>query len=145
MRAAVSAVLNFFTMKISCPYCGRMHDRGYICPKKPVRRYRYDKTAYRVHHSDRWKRKSIEIRERDNYLCVYCLLHEKRINAQGIEVHHIVPIEADEERSFDNDNLISLCRQHHEEAEKGLISCEELSEMARKQEERADGSSQEAL
>ena len=122
-------------MKISCPYCGRMHERGFTCSKKPIRKCRYDKReANRVHHSNRWTKLSLSIRERDKFLCVYCLRHDKRINTLGIEVHHIVPIEQDNDRAYDSENLISLCREHHEQAEKGLIDKDVLEALAREQE-----------
>lgn len=121
-------------MKISCPYCGRMHDRGFMCPKKPARKSRYDREANRVHHSNRWTKLSLRIRERDKFLCVYCLRHDKRINTAGIEVHHITPIEQDNDKAYDSANLISLCREHHEQAEKGLIDKCVLEALARQQE-----------
>lgn len=123
-------------MKISCPYCGRMHDRGYMCPKKPARKSRYDnREASKVHHSNKWTKLSLRVRERDKFLCVYCLKHDKRINTSGIEVHHIVPIESDSDKAYDSDNLISLCREHHEQAEKGLIDKSTLEALAKQQEE----------
>lgn len=126
-------------MKISCPYCGGMHERGEICPKKPKRRYRYeDREAYKVHRSYKWTELSLSIRKRDAFLCIYCLRHDKRINNRDIEVHHITPIGTDNEKSYDRYNLISLCREHHEQAEKGLIDAATLEEMARQQEEGAD-------
>ena len=122
-------------MKVSCPYCGRLHERGVVCSMKPARKYRQDdREAYRVHRSNRWTKLSLYIRERDAFLCVYCLQHDKRINMTGIEVHHIVPIEQDKDRAYDSENLISLCREHHEQAEKGLIDRDTLEALARKQE-----------
>lgn len=123
-------------MKVSCPYCGGMHDRGYICPRKPKRRYRYeDREAYKVHRSNRWTELSLSIRKRDRFLCVYCLRHDGRANNRDIEVHHITAIESDNERAYDRYNLITLCREHHEQAEKGLIDVPTLERMAQQQED----------
>ena len=122
-------------MKISCPYCGRMHDRGVMCPRKPARKYRYSREASKIHHSNRWTKLSLSVRERDRFLCVYCLLHDKHVTTADIEVHHIVPIEQDGDKAYDRHNLISLCREHHEQAEKGLISRDMLEELARQQED----------
>ena len=47
-----------------------------------------------------------------------------------VEVHHIVPVEEDYSLRLDNDNLISLCREHHEEAEKGRIDRDILKGIA---------------
>ena len=123
-------------MLISCPYCGGMHPRGYNCPRKPKRRYRYeDREAYKVHRSNRWTELSLSIRKRDRFLCVYCLRHDKRVNNRDIEVHHITAIESDNERAYDRYNLIALCREHHEQAEKGLIDVPTLERMAQQQED----------
>ena len=42
-------------------------------------------------------------------------------NSAGLEVHHIVPLEEDESLAYDWANLITLCRYHHELAERGEI------------------------
>lgn len=68
-------------------------------------------------------------------MCVYCMQHDKRINAADIEVHHIVPIHEDYDRRLDDDNLISLCREHHEAAEANMIKRQVLLGMARAQED----------
>ena len=65
------------------------------------------------------------MRRRDAYACAYCL-KDKRINCVDIEVHHIVPINEDNSKEYDLGNLITLCRRHHELAEKGLIERKEL-------------------
>lgn len=41
----------------------------------------------------------------------------------------IVPLKVDYDRRLDNDNLITLCRYHHEAAERGRISRQELATM----------------
>ena len=56
------------------------------------------------------------------------------LNWEGISVHHIDPLEEAPERGLDPYNLISLCRYHHELAEKNEISRQELREIAAAQE-----------
>lgn len=119
----------------SCPYCGRIHARGFDCGKLPVRGQQKDTAEHRFRHSERWKRMSIMIRERDKYMCVYCFKQLHKVTADTVEVHHIVPIKADYDMRLDADNLISLCREHHEAAEAGVISRDLLLSMAREQEE----------
>jgi len=46
-------------------------------------------------------------------------------------VHHIIKIEDDENRAYDEDNLITLCRIHHEMAEKGVAGAAELLKIIR--------------
>lgn len=122
----------------SCKYCGRIHDSKYQCSSKPVRRkIRTKQNSFRS--TEVWKRKSLEIRERDRYLCQICIRKlygtTQQYNNREIEVHHIVPIAEDWDGRLDNDNLISLCGRHHEMAEAGKISQAELKEIARQQED----------
>ena len=66
-------------------------------------------------------------------MCQICLLDKYKTDFKytykELEVHHIIPIEEDYSKRLDSDNLITLCRYHHEMAEKGLISREELKEI----------------
>ena len=122
----------------SCKYCGRIHDSKYQCSSRPVRRkIRTKQNSFRS--TEAWKRKSLEIRERDKYLCQICMRKlygtTQQYNNREIEVHHIVPIAEDWDGRHDNDNLISLCGRHHEMAEAGKISQAELKEIARQQED----------
>ena len=123
----------------SCKYCGRIHDSKYDCGKKPVRRkIRTQQSRFRS--TETWKKKSIRIRRRDNYLCQVCIRKlygtKKQHNGEGIEVHHIIPLAEGWEYRLDNNKLISLCGEHHEEAERGEIPREVLLEIARDQEEK---------
>ena len=68
-------------------------------------------------------------------MCVYCMQHDNHINTEEIEVHHIVSLKQDYNRRLDDDNLISLCREHHEAAEVGVIKQHTLLSMAAKQED----------
>lgn len=62
-------------------------------------------------------------------------MHDNTINNTGIEVHHIVPVRESKELRLDGENLISLCREHHEQAEKGEIKRQVLIKYAEMQEE----------
>lgn len=119
-------------MKKACPYCGRIHDKRYACPKKPKKKGwgRHNSTAGDLRHKNRWTEKSRQIRARDLYCCRYCLDKEEYVNARSISVHHIVPINEEPSLWLEDDNLISLCEKHHNMAEKGLISKKILTELA---------------
>ena len=115
----------------SCTYCGRIHDKKYICPqKKEALKKRQVKKKQGVsdffHSSAKWTRKSKAIRERDHHLCQSCLHGLDgagiRYTHDGLEVHHIVPISEDYDLRLDDDNLITLCRECHEKAESGSIT-----------------------
>lgn len=122
----------------SCKYCGKVHDSRYDCGHKPVRRKKIRTTQNSFRSTQAWKQKSLEIRERDHYLCQVCLRNLygtiNRYNNRQIEVHHIVPLIEDYDRRLDNDNLISLCTMHHGMAEDAGIPREVLTEIARQQE-----------
>ena len=62
--------------------------------------------------------------------CVSAVLEV--ILVQDISVHHIIPL-AEGGELLDEDNLITLCRYHHEQAEKGKISRRELQVLAKLQ------------
>lgn len=133
----------------ACSYCGRIHDSKHICPQKEQaiknrqsQRTSKNKRIYDFHRSHKWKGKSIAIRERDNYCCQICIreLHnpERKYETDNISVHHIVPVAEDWEYRLDDENLITLCSRHHEQAEKGEIKRDELQKIAKEQEKRWD-------
>lgn len=123
----------------SCKYCGRIHDSKYDCGKRPVRKkMRTQQSSFRS--TEAWKKKSVKIRRRDNYLCQVCIRElygtKKQYNSENIEVHHIIPLAEGWEYRLDADKLISLCGEHHEAAEKGKIPRWVLLDIAREQEEK---------
>lgn len=117
------------TVLKSCSYCGGIHKRGQRCPSKPVPT---KNATYidRFRWSRAWKNKRAHIVDRDKHLCQICLRNlyntQKRYNFTDIEVHHIEPIADAWDKRLEDDNLIALCRYHHELAEMGEIPMEEL-------------------
>lgn len=106
-------------MLVSCSYCGGLHKRGTICESKPQPKKDTTK-ADRFRWSRRWRNKRKQINERDKYLCQVCL-QEDKYNYTDLSVHHIDPIMNNWDRRLDDSNLVTLCRDHHEEAEDGRI------------------------
>ena len=117
-------------MKKSCPYCGRVHDRGFECPKKPAfssKKVTTEITSFRS--SSKWQKIRDFIVKRDNFLCRNCL--ENGVFTSGdLQVHHIVPLSVDFSKRCDPGNLITLCPKCHEDAERGTISADRLRELA---------------
>ena len=110
-------------MKKVCSYCGKIHDKGYICSHKPQYSGKFDK----FRNSGAWQRKREQIYERDLYCCKVCALtFFDGIPDFDISVHHIIPLSEDYERRLDNDNLITVCGKHHKQAERGEISRDHL-------------------
>lgn len=114
----------------SCYYCGKIHTTDYKCDeikkKENERSKRYnDKKVGDLRNTYRWRKKRELIKQRDNYLCVVCkrnfLDKKEKIECGAIEVHHITPYRENEDLCFDDDNLITLCKKHHEEAESNKI------------------------
>lgn len=122
----------------SCSYCGRTHPVGYECPMKPKHRAKDMNTAAsKTRSSSRWQRTRDLVKQRDSYLCQLCIRDYpgtiRHLEHDHLSVHHIIPLEADESKAFDFDNLITLCNVHHEMAEGGGISVKELLEIAKNQ------------
>lgn len=122
-------------MMKSCPYCGRIHEAGCRCPSKAEARNGYgrrtkDTEERRLRRTYAWTKKSISIRQRDNYLCRFCLEKKHKINNKMLEVHHIVPLKEDKNLWLEDRNLITLCKQCHEDAEAGSIKRDELIRLA---------------
>ena len=113
----------------TCSKCGVVNEE-HICPYKKSRNNKRDSQADKFRKTKAWTNKSIEIRQRDKYLCVVCMnnLYNtiSTYNFNKLEVHHITPINEDYNKRLDNDNLITLCNYHHKLAEEGYISREEL-------------------
>ena len=114
---------------ITCSRCGIV-PRGHHCPYKTYKKKAYDTEADKFRKSKRWTNKSIDVRQRDRYLCRVCEADlyntVQRFNYNELDVHHIVPINEDYNKRLDNDNLITLCRYHHKMADDGKIPREVL-------------------
>jgi predicted restriction endonuclease len=114
--------------------CGVVQE-GHICPYRKSRQKNSDRQSDKFRKTKLWTNKSIEIRQRDKFLCQICLRNLYNtlsfLNFKTVEVHHITPINEDYNRRLDNDNLISLCSYHHKMADKGDIPREELYEIVR--------------
>ena len=109
----------------SCQYCGRVHDKNYICRAKPKRIKYKTSEAMAFRNSSEWRRLRKLVKDRDLWTCQACvnkLGSNIKPFSRQLEVHHIIPIEEDYERRSDEENLITLCDWHHEEAEKGSIA-----------------------
>lgn len=109
---------------ITCSHCG-VTKRGHKCPFKTYKKKAYDTEAEKFRRTKRWKNKSLEIRQRDRYLCRVCEANLyntiQQFNYDLLEVHHIEKLNENFDKRLDNDNLITLCRYHHKMADDGNI------------------------
>lgn len=120
---------------VTCKYCGIV-PRGHQCEHRKSRVKQGDRQSDKFRKTKAWTNKSIEIRQRDRYLCQVCLANLYNtmnwLNYKGVEVHHITPINEDYDKRLDNKNLISLCSFHHHMADNGEIPREVLYDLVRK-------------
>jgi len=115
----------------SCSRCGKIHDANFVCnankPKINWNRYKTD--VDKLHQTNSWQEKSLQIRNDAQWLCEYC--RKKGIfTHKNLEVHHIEKLRDNQELFLDDKNLICLCVIHHKQADRGQISKEELKEIA---------------
>lgn len=83
-----------------------------------------------------WTQKSIEIREKANYLCEVC--RDSGIyNHESLEVHHIEKLKDNKDLYLENENLVLLCTEHHKLADKNQIDKDYLRSLAIKRESKS--------
>ena len=111
-------------MLTTCSVCGGIHHDDNMCK----RRYKKNSYASKFRNSNAWITKREQIKKRDKYLCQVCL-KDNIYTCNNLQVHHIVPIEKDNDKKLDIDNLITLCSYHHKQAEMNKITVEELSNL----------------
>ena len=120
----------------SCKYCGRVHDENYRCNKKPVKRKKIDESV-KFRNGPKWQKKRKEIKERDNYLCQVCIRKiyntRRKYNSEGLQVHHVMPINLSQDLKLDENNLITLCSMHHSMCDKGKIPYNEVKKIINEQ------------
>lgn len=116
----------------SCSRCHRIHPANAQCPAQRITRPKTPDQKLRSQR--RWTNKSQEIRDASKWLCAICK-EEGRFNYEELEVHHITKLKDDPEGLLDNQNLICLCKYHHEQADAGKIDPEHLRELARERED----------
>lgn len=127
-------------MLISCSACGKVHERKTECKDKKEkmcsRRKKYTE-AVSVRNRSIWRKTRERVLERDSYMCQACARQvpgtTKRYNATQLEVHHITPLEEDIELAYEEGNLLTLCRKHHEDAENGTLSRQWQQDVAEEQ------------
>ena len=125
-------------MKKACVYCGRIHEKGYICPKKPEKRYSFkdrEEKSVKFRSGRKWRKRALEIKERDGFCCVVCksglypIPGVRELNSVSLEVHHITKLRDNIDMGLEEDNLITLCQIHHRMADKGEIPADVLREL----------------
>ena len=121
----------------TCTYCHKIHDVKKKCTAKKgyyrekYSRYEKDKDYIKFIKSKQWHNKSQEIKLLDSYCCLMCKALGL-ISPKYLEVHHIVKIRDNTTLKLDNNNLITLCVNHHKMAESNKIASSELHSLINK-------------
>ena len=115
----------------TCTYCRKIHGKEINCTAKKGyyrdknTRYEKDKDYIKFIKSKQWYNKSQEIKRLDSYRCLVC--QSLRLNSPVyLEVHHIIKYRNDTSLGLDNSNLITLCVNHHKQADANTIKASEL-------------------
>lgn len=115
----------------TCTYCRKIHGKEKKCGAKSGyyreknSRYKKDEDYTSFIKSKEWTAKSQEIKLLDSYCCLVC----KSLGLFSpvyLEVHHIIKYRNDASLKLDNSNLITLCVNHHKQADRNKISTNEL-------------------
>ena len=116
----------------ACSYCGRVH-AGSCAQRLEAEarraRRRKDGRATGLRNATAWKKARRWANERDRGLCRLCF-EDGKVETGYLETHHIVPLEEAPGLAFELDNLITLCRLHHEQAERGVVPRDRLRRLA---------------
>lgn len=104
----------------SCKYCGRIHDSKFDCGRKPKRVNRRH-SGEMLRYTYQMKKKSEDIKAAANYMCEYHKYLGQIVYSE-LETHHIIKLQDRQDLALEDSNLICLCRNSHEKAEKGEIS-----------------------
>ena len=74
-------------------------------------------------------------------MCQICIREmyntRRKYNCNDLQVHHAVPVNANEELRLDDNNLITLCSMHHAMCDRGEISSDEVKKIIFEQENNA--------
>ncbi len=122
----------------SCSRCGKLHPHGHICT---IGKTYNGGDERRLRKLNAWDKKSVEIRERANYLCEVCRDHDL-YTYDRLEVHHIESVREAPGKLLDDNNLICLCASCHKEADRGALSRDYLYQLVSKRETKCEQYSQ---
>ena len=115
----------------ACPNCGKIHpfnkSRCFLGRNK----YQGYSSVSKLRKSSKYQKVMNIIKEDSNGLCSVCFDQGKFIY-EDLEVHHIEKLRLRPDLARDVDNLICLCRFHHQLAEVNMLSKDYLRSLVKK-------------
>lgn len=121
-------------MLITCSKCGKIHKRNGCQAKKYHRKYVKTETYNKIIKSKQWTETSRFVKSLDCFQCLVCCDLNIPLSEYNtlLEVHHIIKINDDETLAFELNNLITLCKLHHRQADDGVLSKHYLKSLINK-------------
>ena len=98
-------------VKKICDGCGYHEDKCRCSSIKKIGKKKKEPSYERILGTTRWQKKRAFIRERDGHFCQRCWSLFGIINTEGLEVHHIKNRRDFPELTFEDSNLITLCKR----------------------------------
>ena len=103
-------------LKTLCIKCNKKINKGEKCKcrnrNKDYDRFNRNKETKIFYHSKEWSRLTALCKSKCNGLDLYELYENNKI-VKGELSHHIIPVEEDEEKKYDIDNLIYVSHKTH--------------------------------
>lgn len=96
-------------IKRMCNGCGYHQDKCRCSSIKKITKKKNNEDE-KVLWTYRWKKKREFIKERDGYFCQRCWEKYKILNTEQLEVHHIKSRSKYPELTFEDSNLITICK-----------------------------------
>ena len=118
----------------ACANCGKIHT--FENPRCRLgKRYHHDcSSVSKLRKSSKYQKIMNLVREDSNGLCSVCF-DEGKFTFDDLEVHHIEKLKVRPDLARDFDNLICLCRFHHQLAEANILSKDYLYSLVTKRKE----------
>lgn len=113
-------------MKTRCPMCRTKIELGAkycdSCYKNKIKvnkefQHKKLKEADEKLKTSQWKATREQVIQRDNYCCRLCLINNY-VETRGLQVHHIHKRVDRPDLTFNESNLVTVCRVCHEKVEK---------------------------
>lgn len=126
----------------SCQYCQKIHDSKFDCGKKPKKINKRSTRDY-FRYTSAWQQKREAIKERDRYLCQICIRRlygtDRPLNSENLSVHHANKLNDFYDQRLDDNNLLTLCEQHHKMADDGTIPKDQVLAIIKEQQSHPPG------